>query len=106
MQHNGCKVIFLYMLCTAGKCIDAQVAEAIEGELDVANAIGKTATVYLPIPPGGTGFGKVNVTVQEKYIEVDAITLANRKISTGETVRIVGKDEIGRLTVEPLVSES
>ncbi len=74
------------------------------GNIDLGNAIGKTGRVYIPIPPNGTGRGKISITVQETLIEVDAITTADRKLATGETVRVVSTDETGLLVVEPLIA--
>lgn len=74
------------------------------GNIDLGNAIGKTGRVYLPIPPSATGSGKINIVVQDKYIEVDAMTTASRKLATGEAVRVVSTDETGLLVVEPLMN--
>lgn len=73
------------------------------GNIDLGNAIGKTGRVYIPIPAGGNGRGKISITVQETLIEVDAITMSDRKLATGETVRVVSTDETGLLVVEPLI---
>lgn len=73
------------------------------GNIDLGNAIGKTGRVYIPIPPSATGSGKINIVVQDKYIEVDAMTTAPRKLATGEAVRVVSTDETGLLIVEPLM---
>ena len=75
------------------------------GNIDVENAVGKVATVYIPIPAGGKGSGKVTITLQEKYSEFTAITAGKEKLSTGELVRVVAVDGTGVLVVEPLVSE-
>lgn len=75
------------------------------GNLDVENAIGKIATVYIPIPESGKGSGKVTITLQEKYSEFTAITAGNEKLSTGALVRVVAVDGTGVLVVEPLVRE-
>lgn len=75
------------------------------GNIDVENAIGKIATVYIPIPESGKGSGKVTITLQEKYSEFTAITAGNEKLSTGALVRVVAVDGTGVLVVEPLVRE-
>jgi membrane protein implicated in regulation of membrane protease activity len=75
------------------------------GNLDVENAVGKVATVYIPIPPKGTGAGKVTMTLQEKYCELSAVTLGAEKLSTGTLVRVVSVDGTGVLAVEPLIVE-
>ena len=72
------------------------------GNIDVGNAIGKVAQVYLAIPPSGEGAGKVNITIQDKYCEFNAITTVSSKIKTGAYVRVVAVDEIGTLVVEPI----
>ena len=49
-----------------------------------------------------SGSGKINVTVQERFIEIGAVTKCDRKLATGESVRIVATDEMGLVVVEPL----
>ena len=75
------------------------------GNIDVENAVGKVATVYIPIPAKGTGAGKVTMTLQEKYSEFSAVTLGSEKLTTGTLVRVVSVDGTGVLAVEPLVAE-
>ena len=75
------------------------------GNIDVENAVGKVATVYIPIPPKGMGAGKVTMTLQEKYSELAAVTLSSEKLATGTLVRVVSVDGTGVLAVEPLVLE-
>ena len=72
------------------------------GNLDLNNAIGKVAQVYLTIPEEGRAAGKVTVTVQERLVEVAAITSAPDPIKTGSYVRVVSVSENGILMVEPL----
>ncbi len=75
------------------------------GNLDVENAVGKMATVYIPIPANSMGSGKVNMTLQEKYCELDAITTSSERLATGTYVRVVAVDGVGTLVVEPLTKE-
>lgn len=72
------------------------------GNINLGYAIGKVGTVYIPIPPSMSGSGKVNLTIQERFIEVNAMTTTDRKLATGESVRVVSTDETGMLVVEPL----
>jgi hypothetical protein len=58
------------------------------GNLDLANAVGKTGTVYLRIPGGRAAPGKVVVEVQGRSVEVAAIT-ASEEIPTGAPIRVV-----------------
>ena len=60
------------------------------GNIKYSNAIGKTASVYIPIPPAMSGTGKVMVTLQERLTEAEAKTDEKTKIRTGETVKITG----------------
>ena len=72
------------------------------GNLVIGYAIGKVGTVYIPIPAQMKGSGKINLTVQERFIEVDAVTNSDRKLGTGESVRVVATDENGMVVVEPV----
>ena len=72
------------------------------GNLDVGNAIGKVAQVYLTIPAEGKSAGKVSITVQEQLTELSAITTSAEPIPTGAYVRVVAVSENGALVVEPL----
>ncbi len=73
------------------------------GNIVLGYAIGKVGTVYIPIPEKMKGSGKINITIQERFLEVDAMTNAERKLATGESVRVVATDENGMVVVEPVV---
>ena len=72
------------------------------GNIDVGNAVGKVAQVYIPIAASAKKTGKVTMTLQEKYCEFDAITAAEETLTTGSYVRVVAVDGTGVLVVEPL----
>ncbi len=72
------------------------------GNIELGYAIGKVGTVYIPIPADMKGSGKINLTIQERFIEVDAVTKCDRKLATGESVRVVATDETGLVVVEPI----
>ena len=72
------------------------------GNIDLGNAIGKVGQVYIPIPAGGKASGKINITVQEKLTECDAITVGDTALETGSYVRVTAIGEGGVLVVEPL----
>lgn len=75
------------------------------GNIDIANAIGKVAQIYIPVPAGGTGSGKVTITLQDKFCEYAAITTADNELKTGSYVRVVAVSEGGVLVVEPLSAD-
>lgn len=75
------------------------------GNLDVGNAVGKVAKVYIPIVGNAKKQGKVTMTLQEKYCEFDAITTSPATLPTGSYVRVVAVDGTGTLVVEPLAEE-
>ena len=60
-----------------------------DGTVDIHNSIGKVGTVYLKIPSNRSGKGKVNVLIQERFAEFDAITEEINEISTGTEVEIL-----------------
>lgn len=70
------------------------------GTMQLGAAVGKTGEVYIPIPPKGKGRGKINIIVQDKYVELDAVTNSEETLKTGETVRVVSTDEMGLVMVE------
>jgi membrane protein implicated in regulation of membrane protease activity len=76
---------------------------AQSGNLRISNAIGRTATVYIPIPAGNEGQGKVQVKIQDRMEEFTAVTSAGEKLSTGAKVVVVKVVSGTTLEVEPLV---
>lgn len=60
-----------------------------QGNVDPRNAVGKTARVYLKVPGGHGGKGKITVSVQGRSMEFEAVT-SGVEIPSGGTCRIVG----------------
>ncbi len=58
------------------------------GNIDIRNAVGQPAKIYVPVPPANDGKGKVLVTLQGRTMEYEAVTDENEKIKTGENVVI------------------
>ena len=48
-----------------------------------------TATVYVSIPPARQGRGKITLTAQGKFMEIDAVTDETEKIMVDEQVTII-----------------
>ena len=63
-----------------------------KGNLDYRYSVGLQGEVYLPIPAQRAGLGKVMITLQERLIEVDAITDETERLATGTRIRVVGLD--------------
>ena len=73
------------------------------GNIQLGAAVGKVGEVYIPIPPKGEGKGKISITVQDRFIEVDAIYGGDEALKTGEAVRVVSCNEAGLVVVEKVV---
>ncbi|MGZ2370393.1 hypothetical protein ACXR6G_11440 [Ancylomarina sp. YFZ004] len=73
-----------------------------DGSLRLKNAIGKSGTVYLPIPAKRAGMGQVQIQVQGLQT-LDAYTDSDQDITTGALVEVVDvlNDQI--LIVKPSV---
>lgn len=84
-----------------GLAINAMAKLQHSGNIDIKNSIGKVGEVYLTIPPSRTGQGKVNVVVQERLTEFDAITDNNEAIKTGLQIKVLDVINDRVLLVEP-----
>lgn len=73
------------------------------GNINVRNAVARTATVYIPIPPARSGVGKVTMLLQERFVEMDAITDEDKTIPTGTEVQVITTTDKNELVVRPLV---
>ncbi|MBR2000826.1 MAG: NfeD-like protein [Firmicutes bacterium] len=82
-------VLGVVAMYAVAKLIHASRRLTENGTLDVRNAIGANAKVYIPIPEQGHGEGKVTLYVQGRYAECDAVTTEPELLRTGTTVRIV-----------------
>ena len=71
------------------------------GNVRIDNAIGNTGEVYIPIPASKSGSGKINIIIQDRFTEIDAVTSADRIIKTGEPVTVMGVESEGVLIVVP-----
>ena len=75
------------------------------GNLDAHNAVTQTARVYLTIPARRSGTGKVMLTVQERLVEMDAVTDFEKDIKTDSMVQVVSATD-NYLVVCPLDNAS
>lgn len=74
------------------------------GNLVKEKLTGKNATVYVSVPPARSGRGKITLTAQGKFTELDAVTDDAERIPTDELVEILSYREdfvvVGRIRKE------
>lgn len=70
------------------------------GNINYKKAVGLTGTVYLRIPPKRSGKGKINLTVQERFIDADAVTDEDEMIDTGHPIKVVAVEEDNTMVVK------
>lgn len=101
--------IFLALICGIAAMVGiAYIMKAVlklqsSGNIQIGLALGKVGEVYIPIPPKGEGRGKINITLQDRFVEIDAISVSDEGFKTGDAVRVVSADESGLVVVEKIV---
>jgi hypothetical protein len=60
------------------------------GNEQIGNAVGCRATVYVPIPPARRGAGKVQLPMQNRIVEFQAVTDEEEPLKTGQAVDVLG----------------
>lgn len=91
-------VLFVYLFFIAMKQIQ-KLAE--NNSFDIANALHKTAEVYLTIPENKKGKGKIMISVNGAFHELEAMT-ENQKIQSGSVVKVVKIENNNILIVETI----
>lgn len=69
---------------------------------NINESLGKTADVYLTIPAGKSGKGKILVSVKGSVHELNAMTKMPMEIKSGQVVRITSVIDSNTLMVEPI----
>jgi len=72
------------------------------GNLNMRNAISKPAEVYITIPPSRTNTGKITMILQERFVELDAVTDCETAIAPNSKVAVVGVTDENVLVVSPI----
>jgi len=72
------------------------------GNINLVNAMSQTADVYITIPPSRSNIGKVTLVLQERFVEVDAVTDSESAIKPKTRVEVVGIVGTDCLVVSPL----
>ena len=71
-----------------------------DGTRNIGNALGKSGTVYLRIPANRDGNGKVNLMLQDTFVELDAVTDEENEIPSGREVVVIGLSGQSTLVVK------
>lgn len=111
IDRNASPILSVVMAMSAGSIALFFVAWIIgaflrmqqSGNIRMENAVGLDGEVYLTIP--SKGMGKVNVIVQERFCEFNAVTEAGRALKTGEKITVLGVASEGVLLVGPKASQ-
>ena len=77
------------------------------GNVNIRNAVGRAARIYIPVPASGAGKGKVQMTVQGRTMEYEAVTDDDQPLETGANVvvkRVIGNDlvKVAREVEQPV----
>src|SRR5262245_29446544 len=72
-----------------------------DGTQRVQAALGQEGTVYVPIPPAKSQAGKIQLKLQNRLVEYEAVTNNPERLATGTRVRVVAVTG-NQLEVEPL----
>ncbi|MCD7729296.1 MAG: hypothetical protein LUI60_05220 [Clostridia bacterium] len=75
-------------MATVTLIIRAMLKLQCNGIVDFSKLAGRTAVVYVSIPPARSGRGKITITTQGKYMEVDAVTEDGERIACDQVVEI------------------
>lgn len=93
----------LAMMFVVAKMVQASAKLAEDGTLNLKNALGETATVYLTVPPKGEGEGKVTMQLQGRFCEIDAVNAGAAPLATGTQVLVT--DVLGDTLVVEISAE-
>ena len=64
-----------------------------DNSFKIENALNKTAEVYITIPESKTGKGKVQISINGAFHELDAITKSSEKIPSNSAVKVVAIED-------------
>lgn len=75
-----------------------------EGNVRIERAVGATGTVYLTIPASQSGVGKVTLSMQNRTVELQAVTAQENELPTG--TKVVAVAVVGPGTVAVALASS
>lgn len=95
----GCGLLFGWVQIWLMKLLYS-ISES--GNISVRDVLGREAEVYLTIPPGKQGRGRIRVTVNDRHRMYNAITSDTEPIATKRRVRILHASDDNTVTVEAI----
>lgn len=93
----GCLFIYMFFVI-----INELQKLAEDNSFTFEETLGKSADVYLSIPPSKSGKGKIMISVRGSVHELDAMTNQTEKIATGSVVKVVRIENGNILLVETI----
>ncbi len=76
-----------------------------DGTVHIERAVGHTGTVYLKVPAARAGAGKVFLNLQNRTVELQAVTAEESALPAGAPVVVVGVVGPNTVEVEPVARE-
>jgi len=76
------------------------------GNLNINNAVALIGDVYIRVPAGRTDKGKVTMLLQERFVELDAVTDSDTDILPETKVKVLSISDGDTLVVTPVKSDS
>ncbi|WP_188221162.1 NfeD family protein [Flavobacterium pokkalii] len=93
----GCLFVFVFFL------IIKQVQKLEEdNSFKLENTLHQSAEVYLTIPENKSGKGKIMISINGAFHELDAMTEHVEKIASGSTVKVVKIENNNIIIVQPI----
>ncbi len=93
----GCLFVFLFFI------IIKQVQKLEEdNSFKIENTLNKSAEVYLTIPENKLGKGKIMISINGAFHELEAMTEHPEKITSGSTVKVVKIENNNLIIVQPI----
>jgi len=71
------------------------------GNINLKYAMAQTADVYITIPPLRDNIGKITMVLQDRFVEIEAVTDSENEIRPGTKVEIIGVVSKECLLVKP-----
>ncbi|GGA86957.1 hypothetical protein GCM10008015_29560 [Flavobacterium palustre] len=93
----GCLFVYLFFI------IIKQVQKLEEdNSFKIQNTLNKSAEVYLTIPENKTGKGKIMISINGAFHELEAMTEHAEKINSGSVVKVVKIENNNIIIVQPI----